>query len=85
MCLVAAVPAAGIPMEGILPGGTGSAQLQHVPRGLNVQLHKHLTKIQRQQLNTNANKFRTSVSKTGMYCTSPLFIHHVKAWMSLFD
>ena len=39
-CLVTAVSAAGVPLEGILAGGTGSGQLQHVPRGLHVQLYR---------------------------------------------
>jgi hypothetical protein len=41
VCLVAAAPGAGVPLEGILPRGATPRQLQHVPRRLDVQLHQH--------------------------------------------
>jgi hypothetical protein len=41
VCLVAAAPGAGVPLEGILPRGAAPRQLQHVPRRLHVQLHQH--------------------------------------------
>jgi hypothetical protein len=48
VCLVAAAPGAGVPLEGILPRGAAPRQLQQVPRGLHVQLHQHKYIVERE-------------------------------------